>query len=378
MNRCIHLVFYTEAQAFAGGERILSLLLNGLPARLFKITCICTSRKMMMELQRRRSRADVDFILFEESGRPSLWRTVVPLARLLAHLGPDILHCNSIDCYAGAYAIFAGQLARVPVMVGTIHTAGPHPHYSWPDKLFAYSVDHLLRSVILVSEYCRVPVLRDRYLTPDKLSVVRNGIPLPASPPAAGTLKRSSWSARVIRIGSAGEMIPRKSFATMIEALSYLSDVNSEISLTVFGDGPDREHLEQLVRERNLEGVVNFPGWHVDIYAALRGLDIFVLPSLNESAGLVLLEAMACSLPVIATNVGGIPEYVADGQTGMLVPPQNPEALARSLQVLIADPEKRAAMGQAGRQRVERFFTAERMVAETAQLYRQLLAHKDQ
>ena len=86
---------------------------------------------------------------------------------------------------------------------------------------------------------------------------------------------------------------------------------------------------------------------------------------------------MACGLPVIATNVGGIPEYVADGKTAMLVPPQNPEALARSLQVLIADPEKRAAMGQAGRQRVERFFTVERMVAETAELYRQLLAHKD-
>jgi glycosyltransferase involved in cell wall biosynthesis len=373
----IRLVFYTEAQAFAGGEQVLSHLLNGLSNTSFRTSCVCTSSKAMKELQRRQSRANVDFFHSEARGRPSLWRTVLPLARLLARLGPEILHCNSIDSYAGSYAIFAARLARVPVVVGTIHTAGPHPHDSWADRLFAWSADHALQKAILVSEYSRTPVLRDRYLTPDKLIVIRNGTSLPHSPPKADNLERSSRSAHAVRIGSAGEMIPRKSFSTIIEALNCLGNASGEISLTIYGDGAEREKLEQLARDRNLEDVMDFPGWQDDIYAALSALDIFVLPSLNENAALVLLEAMACGLPVVATNVGAIPEYVADGQTGMLVPAQNPIALAQALQVLIADPEKRAAMGRAGRQRVEKCFTAERMVSETAQLYRQLLARQD-
>ena len=373
MNRCIHLVFYTEAQAFAGGERVLSLLLNGLSTKLFKITCVCTSRKTMMELQRRRSRADLDFILFEESGRPSVWRTVVPLARLLAHLGPDILHCNSIDCYAGAYAIFAGQLARVPIMVGTIHTAGPHPQRTPLEKLFGWTVDHLLDAVILVSEYCRTPVLRDRHLGPTKLTVIHDGIDLPPpSPEPPGGAPRTAGSERPIIIGSAGQLIPHKSYDTLLKAAQFLAQQH-DVHVTVFGEGRDRERLEKLARELDLSERIHLPGWQEDIYSALRLLDVFVLPSINESAGLVLLEAMACGLPVVATRVGGIPEYVADGETGLLVPPRDPGALAEAIASLIVDPAKRAAFGRAGRQRVEAHFTAERMVAETARLYRQLL-----
>ena len=373
MNRCIRLVFYTEAQAFGGGERILSLLLNGLSAKSFKITCICTSRKTMMELQRRQSRADVDFILFEESGRPSLWRTVVPLTRLLAHLGPDILHCNSIDCYAGAYAIFAGRLARVPVIVGTIHTAGPHPQHTPLDKLFAWTVDHLLDAVVLVSEYCRTPVLRDRHLGPTKLTVIHNGINLPPPrPERAGSGPRTAASERPTVIGSAGQLIPHKGYDTLLKAAQLLAQQH-DIHVAVFGEGPDRQRLEELARELDLSERIHLPGWQEDISSALRPLDLFVLPSINESAGLVLLEAMACELPVVATRVGGIPEYVAEGETGLLVPPGDPGALAEAIASLIVDPAKRAAFGRAGRQRVEAHFTAERMVAQTAALYRKLI-----
>jgi len=370
----LRLVLYTDATGFAGGEQVLALLLDHLPADQFEASCICTSKHTLEALQRRLQRQDVSLVSFDMGSRPSILRTVWPLSRLLRSLDPDIVHCNGIDQYAGSYAIMAARLVRVPVVVGTVHTSGPHPQRTWPARVFGWVVDHCLDAAILVSDYCREPVLRDRHFRPAQLTVIRNGIALPT----AGHFVRESHGPSDISggapvvIGSAGALIARKSFGTLLRASELLA-AKHDIHVIIYGEGPERGRLESLSQQCGLSDRVELPGWRDDIYSALEALDIFVLPSLNESAGLVLLEAMACGLPVVATRVGGIPEYVAEGETGLLVPPRDPQALAAAIESLIVDPARREALGRAGRRRVEERFTAERMVAQTVQLYRRLL-----
>ena len=373
----IRLLFYSQAEALAGGERILSELLRRLPEDRYEVACVCTSLEMMTSLQRGQDSDDVRFLLFDQGSRPSVWRTVLPLARLMARFKPDIIHCNGIDQYGCAYAILAGRLIRTPVVIGTVHTAGPHPQRKLPDKLFAWVIDRMLDAAILVSNYCRIPVLRDRHLDANDLIVIHNGVDLGNSPATGRHYHRSSYEVRgrPIIIGSAGQLIAHKGFATLLEAAHLLSQEH-DLEVRIFGEGPDWKRLDQLIQEINMTGRFHLCGWSKDIYDALQTLDIFVLPSSNESAGLVILEAMACALPVVATNVGGIPEYVADSETGLLVPTGNSPALAEAIATLIVAPDKRKSLGLAGRERVERLFNVERMVSETDQLYRSLLRAK--
>ena len=111
-----------------------------------------------------------------------------------------------------------------------------------------------------------------------------------------------------------------------------------------------------------------------DVPAFLGRTGVFVLPSRSEGLGLVAVEAMAAGRPVVASCTGGLPEVVVDGETGLLVEPEDPVALARAIRMLLADPDRAARMGAAGRQRVRERFSAERMARETAALYEELMA----
>ena len=137
-----------------------------------------------------------------------------------------------------------------------------------------------------------------------------------------------------------------------------------------------RSTIENHVQKLGLSEKVQFLGYQNNILEILRSMDIFILPSLWEGMPNAILEAMAAGLPVVATNVGGTPEVVVDGETGFLVPPRDPEALANAIKLLIDDPELRKKFGQAGRERVERHFTIQETVRKTEELYLRLLAEK--
>jgi glycosyltransferase involved in cell wall biosynthesis len=137
-----------------------------------------------------------------------------------------------------------------------------------------------------------------------------------------------------------------------------------------------KDELEAKALSLGLADVVTFAGIRSDVPQILAALDVFVLPSLWEGMPNAILEAMAAGLPVVATAVGGTPEVVADGKTGLLVPSHNPAAMAEAMERLLRSPDLRHRMGQAGREQVLQHFTVERMVAQTQKLYQQLLAAK--
>ncbi len=175
-------------------------------------------------------------------------------------------------------------------------------------------------------------------------------------------------------IGTVAHLSAEKGLNFLIEAASLIKDVHTRAHFIIVGDGKCRPELEAQVRNRGLEKCFVFTGFQANPAEYLKKLDIFVLPSLSEGLSSAILTAMAHGLPVIATEVGGIPELVAHEKSGILVPPGNPPALAAAIERLLSDPAAAFRMGQSGRQRMELRFTLERKILETERLCANLLS----
>jgi len=176
-----------------------------------------------------------------------------------------------------------------------------------------------------------------------------------------------------VLVGTVARLDPVKRLDVLLQALRSLSDVGA----VVVGDGPERVILIEVSERLKLTERIFFVGHQEDVWPWLAALDVFVLCSDWEGMSNALLEAMAARLPVVATAVGGTPDVVVDGVTGLLVPPRDPPALAKAVVRLLRDPDLRHRMGEAGRERVEEHFSLERMVGRTQALYQQLLDAKD-
>jgi glycosyltransferase involved in cell wall biosynthesis len=163
---------------------------------------------------------------------------------------------------------------------------------------------------------------------------------------------------------------PEKDIDTLLRAAALAVAHDPAFRLEIAGDGPCREALRQTCAELGLQEQVRFLGQVRDVPGLLARAGMFVLSSISEGISLTLLEAMACGLPLVATRVGGNPEVIAEGETGFLVPPQNPPALADALLRLRRDPSLCMQLGQAGRRRVEARFDVRRMVEQYQELYR--------
>lgn len=170
-------------------------------------------------------------------------------------------------------------------------------------------------------------------------------------------------------IGSLGRLSYEKGFDLLLVAMQELDD---KVHLLLGGDGPQRERL--AAEAFGLGERVELTGFVPDVADFMGRIGLFVLPSRSEGLGLVLVEAMASGRPVVATRVGGIPEVVLAGETGLLVPPEDPVALVLAIRRVLEDPELAARMGRAGRSRAEKLFSARRMAEQTRELYLEMLS----
>ncbi len=169
-------------------------------------------------------------------------------------------------------------------------------------------------------------------------------------------------------IGTVAHLSPEKGLYYLVEAAALIPDVHQRLRFVIVGDGECRQALEAQVRERGLDSCFQFAGFQNRPGRYMKTFDVFVLPSLSEGLSSAILTAMASSLPVVASNVGGIPELIRDGENGILVPAADPIALARALERLADDQEECFRMGQQGRARMEERFTLERKIVETEAL----------
>jgi glycosyltransferase involved in cell wall biosynthesis len=170
-------------------------------------------------------------------------------------------------------------------------------------------------------------------------------------------------------IGAVARLVPVKGLRYLVAAMPEILHRCPDTHLIVAGDGDQRSGLEALARELAVFDRVHFLGFRRDAAAVTAALDVFVLPSLNEGLGRVLVTAMALGVPVVATKVGGVPEVVEDERQGLLVPSADPQALSRAVTVLLTDRAYAASLGMAGRTRAL-LFTSEVMLKLHAELYR--------
>ena len=213
---------------------------------------------------------------------------------------------------------------------------------------------------------------------PRKVRRIMNGVqdPGPAPPERVAEWRRAyGFDAETVVIGSVGRLRDEhKRFSDLLRAFAQVDVANAR--LLIVGDGDDRTMLEDLARTLGVADRVVFAGYQGDTRAFYELMDIFALASAHEAFGLVNVEAMFAGLPVVATRVGGIPEIVVDGETGWLVPPLAPDALADAIARLAADPDRRARMGAAGRERASLHFSAERYAREVYALYDEVLRER--
>jgi len=291
-------------------------------------------------------------------GQPSglklglIWR----LARLFRRVKADVVHSH--DQRSLFYAALAARLAHVPRVVHTRH--GRDIHATPRQSAMVRHVCRLLDDLVCVSgDVAELSVAQG--IAPGRLRTIFNGIDLERFP-----FSGSSPEGPVVAVA---RLSPEKDLSNLVRAVAIAAREDPDLRVEVAGDGPCRGELAQLVDELRLQERVSFLGEVRDVQALLARGTIFVLPSRSEGISLTLLEAMACGLPVVATRVGGNPEVVLDGQTGLLVSPGDPAALAQAILCMRRDLERGLRMGRAGRQRVEQHFDIRRMVADYEALY---------
>lgn len=242
------------------------------------------------------------------------------------------------------------------------------------DDLKRRLIFRLADRVLVNSPEIRETLLRRPWIAPDSVAVVLNGLDVQSWRPrwepsavAAGLAVR-----RELGLGDDAEVLlavgafsPQKDFAGLLEAVARLKARRPRVRLLLLGDGLLRLELESRRRELRLEDTVLMPGFRRDVHGAMAAADLFVLSSRNEGMARVLVEAAASGLPAVATDVSGTALAVDHGASGLVVSPEDPEALAQSLGELLDDPGRRMAMGRRARQLAEVRFTAQRMLDQT-------------
>jgi glycosyltransferase involved in cell wall biosynthesis len=296
-------------------------------------------------------------------------RGLVELLRLCRKVRPDLVHANSSK--AGVLGRLAAAVAGVPVRVFTVHGWAFAAYTGFASRVYLYA-DRLMRPlttlVICVAENERAIGIAARTCLPEQTAVVHNAVDTAAFPQA-------THAGSPPRIVSVGRLKYPKDFATFVAALERL-EVGSFRAL-VIGDGPDREALSAELARTGLGEIVELAGERGDVPDLLAASDIFVLSSRSEGLPVSILEAMAAGLPVVASAVGGVAELVEDGETGLLVPAGDADALAVALRRLVVDPELRQGLGAAGRRRAEAHFDLPAFREAHLGLFRRELARRD-
>jgi sugar transferase (PEP-CTERM/EpsH1 system associated) len=279
------------------------------------------------------------------------------LVVLMNEFDIDIIHTHNPGPHF--YGAMAGFLTHRPV----IHTKHGRNYPTDKKKVWLNKLSSLLtQRIVPVSQNAANVCIDIEKIPSTKIAVILNGVDTDLFCQSGNIVDDAN---SLVRIGIVARLSAEKDHQTLLSACKHLVEQTSDFHLEIIGDGPLRSLLENTVKILGLDEHVSFSGTRHDVQALLRQLDIFVLSSTTEGISLTLLEAMATELPVVATDVGGNPEVVIEGETGFLVPPQNPKAMAEKLLFLINDMKLRQKMGKSGRERVIANFS----IRETARKY---------
>ena len=356
-------VLHTEASPGLGGQEVRTLNEARWTAeRGWRVLLACQPDGRLLERARE---AGVEAVPVRMRG-PLDPRGLAALVRLIRRERVSLVHTHSsIDAWLGG---MAARLCRVPV-VRTRHVSiairrGPNPVYRWLADRVITSGEAIRRVVVAAG------------VAPARVIAIPAGVNLEAFPfgrRAPETARELGLGSPVI--GSVAMFRGSKGHPQLLEAFTRVREKRPCASLLLVGDGIRRAWVEQLAREAGLLDSVVFTGFRPDVPALLGTMDCFVLASTRtEGVPQALLQAFATGVPVVASRIGGIPEVVTDGETGLLVESESVPALAAAIERVLDDPDAAARRARAARALVEARFSHESAVERLLQLYRELLA----
>ena len=293
---------------------------------------------------------------------------LLALIQILRQFRPDILHTNSSK--AGLLGRLAGHLCGVKRIYhsphGHIFYGYYHPLVNQFFILLEKYIAHYTCKILNLTEAGRQDHIRVKIAAPDKFLVSSCGVDLEPfkKKPSKNILENNRDSLSIIWIG---RIVPVKNLQMLLEALCVIKHSNIKVDVTVVGDGELRREAEQFVAKKGLS-IVHFTGYRSDIPELLSRHDIFILTSLNEGFGRVLVEAMACGLVIIATKVGGVPEIIQEGVNGLLIEPRNYNQLAESIVYLAQNRDKCREIGKKNIKNAE-FYSLNRYIKRVIKIY---------
>lgn len=368
--RVVHII---KATRISGAERHLLILLKALrerdvDAQLLMLVepdnmmadMVAEAEALQIPIKRVVIRRDVDLA------------TARTVRRHLRNIKPDIVHTHLI--HGDVYGMLGAKLAGVRDIVMSRHNDDAFRR-KVPVRWLNRWLWRQVKAGIAISESIERFAVKVEGAPSKKIHVVKYGIEHEPKSPAELDAARAAlreelrYDAGALLVGLACRLVEQKGVSYALRAFAHIAHRHPDTYLIIAGDGERRRSLEALAGQLRVADRVRFTGWRSDLDRILSGLDVFMMPSLWEGFGLVLLEAMRYRLPIIASNVGAIPEVVADGESGVLVRPRDVDGLARALDALLSDRSLRLHMGLMGEDRLETHFSAGRMADETITIY---------
>lgn len=352
----MRLVAYTDNVERGGADVSMSHLLASLE-RGIDVTVIGVSRDIVEWVAARRPGAATRVLRRPRSGHD--WRSLRAHVNALREARPDIVHANLSSPWSCQYAIVAAGLLRRPrvVAVYQLPRSPRNRRQLEMKRLSARAVDRHVG----VGERTSREIEELLGLTADSVATIHNGVPDVPFKPAPRPTSRPL-------VGAIGRLEPQKGYDVLIHALAQVPDA----TLVLVGEGGERSALEQLAVRLGIADRVRWLGWSDDARSYLGTFDVFAFPSRFEGFPLAVLEALLARRAVVASDVGSTAEAVRDGETGLLVPPEDSAALACAIRKLLAEAELRQRLGEQGRQLVLDRFTAGHMTRRFESLYEEL------
>jgi glycosyltransferase involved in cell wall biosynthesis len=375
----IKLLEFVTLFAIGGTERQVVNLSRALDLSRFELYmgCLRQAGEFLKEIEARE--IPISEYRIRSFYHPKTFVHQLRLARHLIRNRIQILH--SYNFYSNVFAIPAARLAGTPVVVASIRDTGVY--LTSPKKALQKWICRFATHILVNAEAVRRWLVEEGYPA-DKITVIGNGIDLErfAQKPGGTRLREElGLPSQVPLVAVLSRLNPLKGIESFLSAAVIVARRFPDARFLIVGDGFSikdgaivhddtyRREMTRYAARLGLEGRVVFTGFRLDVPSLLSEVAVSVLPSLSEGLSNTLLESMAAGVPVVATRVGGNPEAIEDGVSGLLVPPRDPEALARAIGLLLENRRLAFNLGEAGRRRVVERFSLERMVSRTEAFY---------
>ena len=372
MNRPVRVLFLIDELHVGGTERQLYYLLRYLDRNRYQPMVCCFRLKGQIAEDIERMGVKVTILKKRAAIDPLfLWQLVRLIRRERIQLVQTFL--ITANLWGGIAARLTGVRTVVASERNVIFADSRHTALA---PLMLRLIGRLATKVVGNAHAVCRSLIEQVDIDPERVVCIHNGVePLnSADPQVDRTLVREQVSNEsTVVVGTIARLVPQKNIHCFLEALARLRPAFPHLKGLIVGDGPLRRELQQKAEELGITETVTFSGESSDVFEALSILDIFILSSSYEGLPNVVMEAMVAGVPVVATRVGGTPELVENGVSGLLVPPDDPGALAKAIQSLMGNRVLAEQLAQAGKRRMTTLFSVQKMVESYDNLYQSLM-----